>query len=268
MKNKNDASRETTHAGAVPLKSDNIRINGIDLSSRDLHRELARAVEHISDLELEIDKLRAENRSIREESRRLGENNARLEEMLREFSLERAEPPTLAPTGGTFFPESLQLWQNQRVAVLVDVQNMYYSAKKIYNSKISFRKLLPVLLRSRKLIRAVAYTVEKEGADQEKFYEVLRRSGFEIKWRELIVRSDGSRKGDWDMGIAIDAISLADKVDVIVLVTGDGDFVALVNMLRGRGVRVEVASFRESTADNLMLAANDHFNIDGRMLVD
>ena len=163
--------------------------------------------------------------------------------------------------------ERSELWKSQRVAILVDVQNMYYSARKIYGSKLSFQKLLPTLLNNRRLVRAIAYVVEKEGADQEKFYEVLRRTGFEIKRRDLIVRSDGSRKGDWDMGIAIDAISMAEKVDVVVLVTGDGDFVALVNMLKSRGVRVEVASFRESTSESLMYAANEHYLLDQEMLV-
>jgi len=274
-----------------------IRINGIELSSDDTHGELVQSVERISDLELETQRLATENRSLQErcrelageveklrssvgvspeelaelrhENARLQENNERLEEIAGELGRERAELQQMLPAGShPFTVERGELWRNQRVVVLVDVQNMYYSARKIYNSKISFHKLLPMLLRNRKLVRALAYTVEKEGTDQEKFYDVLRHSGFEIRSRQLIVRSDGSRKGDWDMGIAIDAISMVDKVDVVVLVTGDGDFVALVNMLKGRGVRVEVASFNESTADNLRAVADEHFPIDERLLVD
>ena len=297
MQEKNRTSPETADARA--RKNSGIRINGIELTDHNLHRELVRSVERLSDLELEIERLRAENiqlqercrglaarltgprkentntrgagedgseelTALRQDNRRLADNNERLDKMLAEARRER--PGTLGSNG--FSNRRDELWLNQRVAVLVDVQNMYYSAKKIYNSKISFHKLLSAVLRSRRLIRAVAYTVEKEGADQTKFYEVLNRSGFEIKSRDLIVRSDGSRKGDWDMGIAIDAISLVEKIDVLILVTGDGDFVALVNMLKSRGVRVEVASFLDSTADNLLATADEHFNIDGRMLVD
>ena len=206
--------------------------------------------------------------AVHEENRKLRQSIAQLEDMLVNLSRERDDLlARLTRNGHGASLERGELWQSQRVAILVDVQNMYYSAKKIYNSKISFQKLLPTLLNNRRLIRALAYTVEKEGSDQEKFYDVLRRTGFEIRSRDLIIRSDGSRKGDWDMGIAIDAISLCEKVDVIVLVTGDGDFVALVNMLKSRGVRVEVASFRESTSENLMMAASEHYIIDHEMLV-
>ncbi len=292
-----EANNQEAAADARARKGGTIRINGIDLTDQDLRREFADSVEHISDLDIENEKLRneikrlKESRSelenenkalrntseagpeqfmkLREENRRLSGNNSRLDEMVADLSRERADLLSMIPTGGNpYSSERTDLWRNQRVAVLVDVQNMYYSAKNIYNSKISFHKLLPALIKNRKLVRAIAYTVEKEGSDQQKFYEVLRRSGFEIKSRDLIIRSDGSRKGDWDMGIAIDAISLAEKADVIALVTGDGDFVALVNMLKGRGVRVEVASFKESTADNLLAAADEHFSIDNRMLAD
>jgi len=289
--------REWTAADARARKSPGIRINGVELNSDTRHEELVRSVEMISDLEIRIQKLTTENRELtdrcsrlarelqslrsgvgaptgdseelREENRRLRENNARLERVVAELNRERGELLQSLPSGANALSvDRSELWKNQRVVVLVDVQNMYYSAKKIYNSKVSFHKLLPTLVRNRQLVRAIAYTVEKEGTDQEKFYDVLRHSGFEIKSRQLIVRSDGSRKGDWDMGIAIDAISMIDKVDVVILVTGDGDFVALVNMLKGRGVRVEVASFQESTADNLLLVADEHRVIDERLLID
>jgi uncharacterized LabA/DUF88 family protein len=302
MRDKNSISPGTADARA--RKSTGIRINGIELSNQDLHRELSRNVEALSDLEIEIEKLRSENEqlqercrtlaarlaesgdestrpqatehnaseelsTLREDNQRLATNNARLDKMLDKAGRERAGLLNMLPSGANGFATQRDgLWANQRVAVLVDVQNMYYSARKIYDSKVSFHKLLNTILRNRKLVRAIAYTVEKEGADQTKFYEALERTGFEIKSRDLIERSDGSRKGDWDMGIAIDAISLIERIDVLVLVTGDGDFVALVNMLKSRGVRVEVASFRESTADNLLAATDEHFSIDKRMLVD
>jgi len=289
-------------AGTQPRAGSVIRINGIDLRRDGPRRELAGSVEHAGDVAVECERLRSENselqqvnrvqtveiarlsrelqalrdgaladpsgvEAMREERQRALQQVALLESAIEALRRERDELAVRGPRMGSITAERAEVWSSQRVAILVDVQNMYYSAKKIYNSKISFQKLLPVLLNNRRLVRAIAYTVEKEGADQEKFYDVLRRTGFEIKTRDLIIRSDGSRKGDWDMGIAIDAISIADKIDVLVLVTGDGDFVALVNMLKSRGVRVEVASFRESTAESLMLAASDHFLIDQAMLV-
>ena len=280
-----------------------IRINGIDLDADGAFRELANSVGQVADLTAECERLRGENRALEtrgkepatelerlrqenqalragalvdpdrllallDENRQLIEGNAQLKDALQHAGRDRDElAARLSRSDLAISLERSELWKSQRVAILVDVQNMYYSARKIYNSKLSFQKLMPTLLNNRRLVRAIAYVVEKEGADQEKFYEILRRTGFEIKRRDLIVRSDGSRKGDWDMGIAIDAISMAEKVDVIVLVTGDGDFVALVNMLKSRGVRVEVASFRESTSENLMLAANEHYLIDQEMLV-
>jgi len=266
-----------------------IRINGVDYDSQELYSQLARTdAEQAADLAGEFERLRKENldlatrcagltaellrrdtpsaemAALRQENQRLLQERARLEETLQRLDPDRADRPFRASTVHT---ERAILWQSQRVAVFVDVQNLYYSARKVHNSKVSFQKLLPALLNNRQLVRAIAYTIEKEGSDQDRFYEVLRHTGFEIRRRELIVRSDGSRKGDWDMGIAIDAISMVDRVDVIVLVTGDGDFVALVKMLQSRGVRVEVASFMESTADSLIEAANEHSIIGPDMLV-
>jgi|GEM_PF-204022 uncharacterized LabA/DUF88 family protein len=147
----------------------------------------------------------------------------------------------------------------QRVAVLVDVQNMYYAARNLYNSKLEFSKLLRYLGRGRQLCRALAYIVERPGMEQDKFIEVLRRNGYEVQKKVLVERSDGSQKGDWDIGIAIDAISLVERVDSVVLVTGDGDFTTLCTHLRSRGVRVEVASFPDSTAAELVRSC-DHFH--------
>ncbi|HUU69487.1 MAG TPA: NYN domain-containing protein [Planctomycetota bacterium] len=298
----NDAARVAADARARKQTPGAIRVNGIDVGAGGIYPELAHSVEQLSDLAAECERLRAENReliyraqsltgemerlqaenralrdtckmppdsaiSLQLEIERLRRENTQLHQALEGITRDRSEILARMPRIDAISLERSELWKSQRVAILVDVQNMYYSARKIYGSKLSFQKLLPTLLNNRRLVRAIAYVVEKEGADQEKFYEVLRRTGFEIKRRDLIVRSDGSRKGDWDMGIAIDAISMAEKVDVVVLVTGDGDFVALVNMLKSRGVRVEVASFRESTSENLMYAANEHYLLDQEMLV-
>jgi hypothetical protein len=124
----------------------------------------------------------------------------------------------------------------QRVAVLVDVQNMFYSAKHQYRAKLNFAKLLDGAVQGRQLIRAIAYIVQTPDIDQTNFINMLQQTGYEVKSKRLRLRPDGTAKGDWDMGMAIDAISLADRLDSLVLVSGDGDFVDLVNMLKGRGV--------------------------------
>jgi len=156
---------------------------------------------------------------------------------------------------------------NQRVAILIDVQNMYYAARNLYNSKLEFSRLLQVLIRGRRLTRAIAYIVERPGMEQEKFVEVLRRNGYEVRKKILIERSDGSQKGDWDLGIALDAVSMADKIDSVVLVTGDGDFVNLVHFLMNRGVRVEIASFPETTALELIRSCSYYHRLNERVLL-
>lgn len=145
---------------------------------------------------------------------------------------------------------------DQRVAVLVDVQNMYHSARKLHGRNLSYAKLVQNTVKGRKLVRAIAYLLDRDGVDQNGFLEHLSHSGFEVRRKELIERADGSRKGDWDLGIAIDAITLAEKVDVVMLVSGDGDFSCLAQLLRHRGIKVEIASFRESTADALIQASD------------
>lgn len=164
-------------------------------------------------------------------------------------------------------PDGYDVLTQQRVAVLVDVQNMYYAARNLHNSKLEFSKLLKCLARNRRLTRALAYIVERPGMEQEKFVEVLRRNGFEVRKKMLIERSDGSQKGDWDLGIALDAVALSDKVDVVVLVTGDGDFVTLVHFLHSRGVRAEVASFPETTALELIRSCDYYHRLTDRVLL-
>ena len=157
--------------------------------------------------------------------------------------------------------------QNQRVGIFVDVQNLFYSAKSIHHSKINFEKLLQITLGGRKLVRAIAYIVQKEEDDsQHAFIDVLRRLGYEIRSKDLRIRPDGTAKGDWDMGIAIDSMSLVNKLDTVVLVSGDGDFVPLVEMLKANGCRVEVYSFPESTAGDLIDAATSYRPIEESLL--
>jgi len=152
----------------------------------------------------------------------------------------------------------------QRVGIFVDAQNLYHSAKSIYDPEamVDYRSLLELAMAGRSLIRAIAYVIDITGVDQSGFFDVLRRLGFEIRSKPARLLPDGSRKADWDMGIAMDTIALADKLDVIVLASGDGDFVDLVRFLQARGVRVEVMAFRETTATILKEAADAFHPID------
>lgn len=159
-------------------------------------------------------------------------------------------------------------FSDQRVALLVDVQNMYYSARHKYNSKVNFDLLLDKTAGDRKLIRAISYLVQSEDIDQTKFKNKLDSLGYETKIKELTRRPDGSAKGDWDMGMAIDAMALSEKVDVMCLVSGDGDFVDLIELLKSNGVRVEVYSFPSSTADELKEEATKYHAMDEKYLMD
>jgi len=159
------------------------------------------------------------------------------------------------------------LLQNQRIGVFVDVQNMFYAARNQHGARLNYGKLLEWLVDDRQLVRAVAYVIRSPEVDQSKFIAMLRGLHFEVRVKELRIRPDGSTKGDWDMGIAIDTLSLADRLDVVCLVSGDGDFVDLVQTLKAMGVRVEVYSFRPSTAEELINAATDFIEIDPAMLI-
>ncbi len=160
-----------------------------------------------------------------------------------------------------------QFSKYQRVGVFVDVQNMFYSAKYIHKAKLNFAKLIENAVHGRQLIRAICYLIENKDIDQSSFIEMLKKNGYEIKSKPLRNRADGSAKGDWDMGMAIDVISLADKLDIVVLVSGDGDFSDLVYHLKSRGVYVEAISFRESTNEDLIRAADLYIQIEKDMLI-
>lgn len=153
--------------------------------------------------------------------------------------------------------------KEQRVGVFVDVQNLYYSARHLYNSKVNFKEVLKTAVAGRKLIRAIAYTIKAEMKDEATFYHALTTIGFEVKTKDLQVFFSGMKKGDWDIGIAMDAIEMAPKLDVIVLISGDGDFIALVQHLkRALGCRVEVIAFGSSASSKLQDEADNFTNLD------
>ena len=157
--------------------------------------------------------------------------------------------------------------KSQRVGIFVDVQNLFYSAKYQHGMKVDFSRLMEVCLSDRLLIRAVAYIVQTTDIDQSNFINVLTSIGFEIKSKELRKRPDGTAKGDWDMGMAIDPIAMAERLDVIVIVSGDGDFVDLVHMLKSKGVVTEVVSFPNNTAEDLKEAATLYIPLDRNVLI-
>ena len=138
------------------------------------------------------------------------------------------------------------------MGVFVDAQNMYHSAKNLYHAKVNFKKVLETAVAGRQLIRAFVYVIKTETGEEKAFIEALEKSGYEIKVKDLQVFAGGMKKADWDVGMAVDAVILADKIDVAVLVTGDGDFMPLVEYLKvNKGLKVELVSFDRSTSAKL-----------------
>ncbi len=152
--------------------------------------------------------------------------------------------------------------EEQRVSVLIDVQNMYHSAKNLYDARVNFKELLQAAVGERKLIRAVGYTIKTETGEEEAFLHALRNMGIETKIKPLQIFPGGMKKGDWDVGMAVDAIKFSNYVDAIILVTGDGDFVPLIEYLKSATpVRVEIVAFEESCSGELKEKANDFINL-------
>lgn len=152
--------------------------------------------------------------------------------------------------------------KEQRVGVLVDVSNMYHSAKNLYKKKVDFKEVLKDAVAGRKLIRALAYAIKTEGEDEMPFFEALSQQGFEIKMKDLQIFSTGAKKADWDVGITVDAIKLSEKLDVIILVTGDGDYLPLVSYLQNtKGCLVEIMAFRQTASSALIEEADDFINL-------
>ena len=151
----------------------------------------------------------------------------------------------------------------QRVGVFIDTQNLYHSAKNIYHARVNFGNVLKDSLAGRRLVRARAYAVTTEAGDETAFFEALGKIGIEMRLKDLQVFSGGAKKADWDVGLAVDAISAAPKLDTVILFTGDGDFVPLVQFLqRQAGCQVEVVSFGRSTSLKLKEAADDFLDLD------
>lgn len=147
----------------------------------------------------------------------------------------------------------------QRVAVFIDAQNLYHSAKHLYGAKVNFGAVVDDAVAGRALVRATAYVISTEEGGEQSFFEALGKVGIEAKTKDLQIFAGGQKKADWDVGLAIDAVKLAPKLDAVILISGDGDFIPLVQYLQiNEGCQVEVVSFGRSTSSNLIAAA-DHF---------
>lgn len=152
--------------------------------------------------------------------------------------------------------------KDQRVAVFIDVQNLYHSAKNLHQARVSFGEVLKDGVGGRKLIRAFGYVVRTKTGEEKPFFEALLKLGIETRVKDLQEYYGGLKKADWDVGIAVDAIKTSAAVDVIVLVSGDGDFVPLVEYLKNHGKRVEVMAFGKSTSSKLKEAADELIDLD------
>jgi len=152
--------------------------------------------------------------------------------------------------------------KEQRVEVLIDVQNLYHSAKHLYGAKVNFQEVLKQGISGRKFIRAFAYVVRTKTGEEKPFFDALEKQGIETRVRDLQEFYGGAKKADWDVGIVIDAIRTAPALDVVVLVSGDGDFIALVEYLKNQGKRVEVMAFGRTTSAKLKEVADEFIDLD------
>jgi uncharacterized LabA/DUF88 family protein len=144
----------------------------------------------------------------------------------------------------------------QRVGVFIDTQNLYHSAKHLYKARVNFAKVLEEAVGGRILVRAIAYVISTESGEEKNFFEALTKIGIETKVKDLQVFADGAKKADWDVGIAIDAVKLSSKLDTVIIASGDGDFIPLIEYLDMHGIQVEVISFGKSSSGKLKEAAH------------
>ena len=152
--------------------------------------------------------------------------------------------------------------KEQRVGIFIDTQNLYHSAKNLYKRKVNFGAILKEGVAGRKLVRAIAYVITTEREDVKGFFEALEKLGIETKTKDLQIFFGGAKKADWDVGLAMDAVKLAPKLDAVVIVSGDGDFIPLVEYLQlHSGIQVEVLSFKKSSSSKLIEKVDDFIDL-------
>lgn len=151
--------------------------------------------------------------------------------------------------------------KEQRVGVFIDTQNLYHTARNLYKRRVNFGNVLKDVVAGRKLVRAVAYVITTEAGDEKNFFEALSKLGIETKTKDLQIFSGGAKKADWDVGLAVDVIKMSSRLDAVVIISGDGDFIPLVEYLQTMGVQVEVASFGKSTSMKLKEAVDEFVDL-------
>ena len=154
--------------------------------------------------------------------------------------------------------------KDQRVGIFIDIQNLYHSSKNLYHARVNYKELMKELVAGRQLIIATAYVVKSETAKGEaEFFDALVKAGLELRSKDLQIYAGGMKKADWDVGMAVDAIRMSDLIDVVILVTGDGDFIPLVEYLKwGNGRTVEVAAFGRSASGKIKEAADEFIDLE------
>jgi len=154
--------------------------------------------------------------------------------------------------------------KEHRVGIFIDVQNLYHSAKNLYGGRVNYGELVKKLTNERHLLRALGYVVRSDPeTGEESFFDALEKAGIELRMKDIQIFPNGVKKADWDVGIAVDAIRMADMFDVIVLVSGDGDFIPLVEYLQiGLGKGVEVAAFGKTSSSKLREVADNFTDLD------
>ncbi len=157
----------------------------------------------------------------------------------------------------------------EKIVILVDVQNIYYTTKEAYNCNFDYNEFWEKATSNREVVKAIAYAIDRGDEKQRQFQNILRAIGFEVKLKPFIQRSDGSAKGDWDVGITLDAIEYAKDADVVLLASGDGDFDLLVDKIRkDLNVIVEIYGVRQFTSTSLINSASKYIPIENGLLLD
>ncbi len=144
----------------------------------------------------------------------------------------------------------------------MDVQNLYYSARNLYNARVKFNEVLNEAVGDRRLVRAIAYVVQADMPEEHTFFEALDKAGFEVKTKALQTFAGGHQKGDWDVGIAMDIIKMMNKIDVVVLASGDGDFVPLLEYLQMSGQLTETIAFGRSCSSKIKELTDNFIDLD------
>ncbi|MBI3178031.1 MAG: NYN domain-containing protein, partial [Deltaproteobacteria bacterium] len=224
------------------------------LAERD--RALAEAA-RVSELGEEVTRLRDTVQSLRElRARELGKAAA----ALRQHNPPSTATPLVAP------PRRAGPGGTPRVGVFIDAANLAGAARRIYERSVDFRRLLPALVSGRRLVEARAYTIDKGDPGFAAFAQALREAGYKVMSKKPRTFDDGTMKADWDVGMVVEILSLSDKLDVVALGSGDGDFLPLVSALKQAGLRVELAAFRERAAGDLVRAADSVLELDASFL--